>query len=763
MQLPEKVCPECARRYEAGATFCQRDGARLIPADGGDPYVGTKLLGQFEILERVGAGGMGAVYRARQTTLDRDVAIKILHRELAGNPDAVRRFKREAKVSTALDHPNVVRVFLFGQLPDGSLYIVMEYLRGKPLLQLLQDQGALPVHRALHIATQVCDGVGEAHAHGVVHRDIKPENIVLVKRTRDPDHVKVLDFGIARVLWGDDTTMATQSGLVFGTARYISPEGAAGEPTDARSDVYSLGILTYQLLAGETPFDAPSPVAMLMKHLHRTPPHLLSTERGAHVPEPVADVVMRALTKNPEGRYPDGYAFGQALRAAAERAGFGVHGSVRGPSITPPETFVPGVSRKARRRDPSTGTVIRDQAKASEGVAPPPAVAEPTPPLRAAAPTPIARPATKAAEQSPTLANAPSPFAEPTGPLSIPGLGLGGDRRPWSPTAKWAAVAFAVGALAVLGAFGISRLDLGAPVDAAAHPELDGWIDGARHALGTGRLDGEGDDTVLALTARVLEVEPAQAEALELRRRAASELLGRAEAATDRDTRRVLLERARVLDAEVDGLEEALAALDAPARGPRPGVFVEGVAMTGQRVTLRAVLAPGLPVGARPRFQLRRGGRNAGAAIPARSVGERTYEAPATFRRAGTHEVLFRAGRGRDQLERRTTVDVEADPDRPRRPTYDDDPPVTTLGSQAPAPPSTPSSTPSPAGGPTPTTVSIRDAPPATSPPADPPPSSLPPPEPVRPTRPPDEPPPAPRLPTITVPSLPTTPWVGGG
>ncbi|MCZ7685740.1 MAG: serine/threonine protein kinase [Sandaracinaceae bacterium] len=315
------------------------EGRRAPLADrrGAEPYIGQTLLDQFKIEEKIGAGGMGSVYRARQTTLHRDVAIKILHSELADNRDAVRRFKREARVCTALDHPNVVRVFLFGQLPDGSLYIVMEFLRGRSLLEVLSREGALPVHRALHVSTQICDGVGEAHAQGVVHRDIKPENIVLVTKARDPDFVKVLDFGIARVLWGDDQTQATQSGLVFGTARYISPEGAAGEATDARSDVYSLGVLAYQLLSGETPFDAPSPVAMLMKHIHATPPHVLTQERARHLPEPVADVVMRALSKNPEGRYEDAHAFGDALRVAAERAGFEVHGrrAAGRPSIGP--------------------------------------------------------------------------------------------------------------------------------------------------------------------------------------------------------------------------------------------------------------------------------------------------------------------------------------------------------------------------------------------------------------------------------------------
>ena len=224
-------------RYGASATFCQRDGEPLSAQGEVDPLLGTILLNQFRVDQLIGIGGMGAVYRAHQITLGRDVAIKILHSELTGNPDAVRRFHREAKVATQLEHPNLVRVVLFGELPEGKgLYLVMEYLDGKSIADALKQEGALPLPRALHIANQICAGIGVAHEHGIVHRDIKPENIMLIERHQDPDFVKVLDFGIARLLW-DEHTVATQSGVIFGTARYISPEGASGEFTDARSDV----------------------------------------------------------------------------------------------------------------------------------------------------------------------------------------------------------------------------------------------------------------------------------------------------------------------------------------------------------------------------------------------------------------------------------------------------------------------------------------------------------------------------------------------
>jgi len=324
MVAPAKLCPLCGVRYDAAATFCQKDGARLTAEGEEDPFLGKLLLDQFRIEEAIGAGGMGTVYRARQTSLNRDVAIKILHSELTRNPDAVRRFRREAKVATQLEHPNLVRVFLFGELPktadipDGGLYLAMEYLDGRSMMDLMREEGPLPVPRALHLILQTSGAIGAAHAQGIVHRDVKPENIIVLKKHGDPDFVKVLDFGIARLLWGEHTAL-TQSGVIFGTARYISPEGASGEPTDARSDVYSLGVLAYQLLTGVTPFEASTPVAMLMKHIHEEAPDLRRMGLGSQVPTEIADVIMRCLAKNPDMRWDDASQLAAALTLAAQQ------------------------------------------------------------------------------------------------------------------------------------------------------------------------------------------------------------------------------------------------------------------------------------------------------------------------------------------------------------------------------------------------------------------------------------------------------------
>ncbi len=284
-----------------------------------DPYVGREILGHIEVRELVGIGAMGRVYRAFQRGIDRDVAVKVLHRELSSNPAIVARFHREAKVASRLSHPHVVQVLLVGQLPDGAMYIVMEYLAGRSLQSAL-GAGAIPLPRALHIALQLCEVAGEAHAQGIVHRDLKPENVMLVHRADDPDFVKVLDFGIARLNW-DEQAATTAAGLIFGTARYISPEGAQGERVGAPGDVYSIATIVYQMLAGRTPFDAEHAMALLVQQTRDAPPELKAIPAAAYVPDPVAAVVMKNLAKKPDERASDARALGRALFDAAVASG----------------------------------------------------------------------------------------------------------------------------------------------------------------------------------------------------------------------------------------------------------------------------------------------------------------------------------------------------------------------------------------------------------------------------------------------------------
>ena len=318
-----KICLRCGAKFGSRAEYCPHDGGLLVTDEEiADPLMGTVLLEQFRIEEQIGTGGMGTVYRAHQTTVGRDVAIKVLRPELARDEQAVFRFEREARVAISLDHPNLVRVFLSGRLPDGRLYIVMELLEGRSLADELDEQGPPSLERSLIMTMKLCAGLGAVHAAGIVHRDIKPENVYLVRRGRDTDFVKLVDFGIARVLEAEGIgPTTTQNGRVFGTATYISPEAATGEETDQRSDIYSLGVLTYQLLTGELPFDGKTAGAVLMQHVHQDPPLLQATGRGAEVPDDVARVVMRSLSKDPDARQQTLAEFLDSLAEAAGNAG----------------------------------------------------------------------------------------------------------------------------------------------------------------------------------------------------------------------------------------------------------------------------------------------------------------------------------------------------------------------------------------------------------------------------------------------------------
>ena len=318
-----KICLRCGSKFGSRAEYCPHDGSLLVTDDEiADPLLGTVLLEQFQIEEQIGTGGMGTVYRAHQTTVGRDVAIKVLRSELARDEQAVFRFEREARVAISLDHPNLVRVFLSGRLADGRLYIVMELLEGRSLADELDEHGLPSLERAVIMTMKLCAGLGAVHAAGIVHRDIKPENVYLVRRGRDTDFVKLVDFGIARVLQAEGFgPTTTQSGRVFGTATYISPEAATGEETDQRSDIYSLGVLTYQLLTGELPFEGKTAGAVLMQHVHQEPPLLQSKGRGAEVPDDVAHVVMRSLSKDPEARQQSLAEFLDSLAEAAGTAG----------------------------------------------------------------------------------------------------------------------------------------------------------------------------------------------------------------------------------------------------------------------------------------------------------------------------------------------------------------------------------------------------------------------------------------------------------
>jgi serine/threonine-protein kinase len=257
--------------------------------------LGAMLAGQYRVVSLIGVGGMGVVYRARQLTVDRDVAIKIIRKDLAHDAGVIRRFENESKIISRLRHPNTLRLYDCRTTADGEVFIVTELLSGRPLSAVLEEGERLPADRAVRILDAVCGSLSEAHAAGIVHRDLKPQNI-FIDRVGNEDVVKVLDFGIAKLAGGGSAM--TGSGGLIGTPLYMSPEQAKGDPVDQRSDIYSLGVVTYHMLAGAPPFVGETPVAVLYKHLEAVPPRFESVG----VP-PGLDALMRSmLEKSPSAR-----------------------------------------------------------------------------------------------------------------------------------------------------------------------------------------------------------------------------------------------------------------------------------------------------------------------------------------------------------------------------------------------------------------------------------------------------------------------------
>lgn len=286
-----------------------------------DPFVGRDVLGgQFRILRRIGAGGMGSVYVADEPAMGRQVAIKILHPNLKGRSDLVSRFRREARAMSQLRHPHTVRVFSYGELEDGSLYIVMEMLDGKNLNQTVRKGGPMAPSRAIPIVAAACRALHEAHEMGIVHRDLKPENLFVCQSPGMEDYVKVLDFGLAKVTEAQmqpGSMILTQEGMVFGTPEFMSPEQARGQILDARSDIYSLACILYEALTGKLPFDARTPMEYVGKHV-TAPPIPLSQRVPGRTFEPGLEKVLeKALSKKPDDRFQDAIALAEALEPYA--------------------------------------------------------------------------------------------------------------------------------------------------------------------------------------------------------------------------------------------------------------------------------------------------------------------------------------------------------------------------------------------------------------------------------------------------------------
>ena len=331
--------------------------------------VGSVLAGRYEITAPIATGGMGEVWRARDQVLDRMVAAKVLKSEYMSDPSFLARFRNEARHTAALTHQNIASVYDYGETVDDTgtqqlAFLVMEYVEGQPLVTILHDEGRLPVDWTLHVISQSAEGLSAAHRAGVVHRDIKPGNLMV----RPDGVVKLTDFGIAQAR---DSAPLTRTGMVVGTAQYLSPEQAQGMEVTAASDVYSLGVVAYECLSGARPFDGASQVAIALAHINRPPPPL-----PAEIPPAVRLLVERALAKDPADRFPDGGAFAEAIRRVA--AG-GTLATVPGPSTTPTQVVGGGLADARTQVLAATGST----AVLGGGTHPATGPVGPMPPLQA--------------------------------------------------------------------------------------------------------------------------------------------------------------------------------------------------------------------------------------------------------------------------------------------------------------------------------------------------------------------------------------------
>jgi serine/threonine protein kinase len=376
-------CPACATPSAPDAQFCASCGTVLPRELQGDPYLGQVVARKYRVERLLGEGGMGRVYRATQLVLDKPVVLKLLHPTLQTDPRTVARFQREARAASRLNHPNSIDVLDFGQSDEGGLFIVMEFVDGRDLHQVLSQEWPLPEPRVIRIVSQVLSALADAHAAGVIHRDLKPENVMVVaRRGGETDIVKVLDFGIAKIVEGsgEDGPALTRTGFVCGTPEYMSPEQAKGAPLDARSDLYSVGVLLYQMVTRQLPFSSDSAMGFATKHLTE-PPRPPGQVRPGCCSRELEALILWSLRKAPADRPQTAQAFLDALTLLPAAEAVHTPRTVRVPiplgmvdpagaaasdtlGFAPTVASVRGPAR-ASRRVPSLGLVVGGLAAAA--------------------------------------------------------------------------------------------------------------------------------------------------------------------------------------------------------------------------------------------------------------------------------------------------------------------------------------------------------------------------------------------------------------
>ena len=347
------VCPVCSTQYPDDVKFCPNDGQTLRATAAASNLVGQVVADRYHIIKKLGEGGMGQVYLGEHVKMGRRSAIKVMNPQMVHDPDAVARFNREASNASRITHPNVCAIYDFGETPDGVIYLAMEFIEGEPLTDVIQRDGALAVPRAARIFQQVADALQAAHDLGIVHRDLKPDNI-MVSRGRDgADVVKVVDFGIAKAVGGDEAGQkVTKTGLVVGTPEFMSPEQLAGDKVDGRSDLYALALVFFQMLTGRLPFEAETVQETMIKRLTDEPAQLAATRPDLAFPGGLQPVFDSALARSPGDRYQTVAKFADDVKAVAGSA------PTRGGAIPATREFAEGATQLLdTKRAPSGRTV----------------------------------------------------------------------------------------------------------------------------------------------------------------------------------------------------------------------------------------------------------------------------------------------------------------------------------------------------------------------------------------------------------------------
>ncbi len=393
-----KTCTVCGAEWPDETKFCPNDGTTLRSTEGAD-LVGSIIGGNYHIEKKLGEGGMGSVYLGEHVKMGRKSAIKVMTQSMASDHDAIARFNREATNAARINHPNVCAIYDFGETPEGLIFLAMEFIEGEALSDMLTRVSMITPGRAAFILDQCADALQSAHELGIVHRDLKPDNI-MITQSRGKDVVKVVDFGIAKAMGGEEGQKVTKTGLVVGTPEYMSPEQLSGDVLDGRSDIYSLGLVFFRMVTGTLPFPAESAQETMIKRLTDDPMTLEAAQPGGRYPPGLQGAIDRALQRMPGDRYQHANEFARDVRLTIGNA----------KEIFAPPTL--DTDAKTQLMDAQTAVVDESTTVVDEHATAPAAVTKGF--TRQLAPTQTTPAQARPAEVSPTTPATPAPIPSPT-------------------------------------------------------------------------------------------------------------------------------------------------------------------------------------------------------------------------------------------------------------------------------------------------------------------------------------------------------------